>query len=298
MTESKLSLHAAEAVLAALAEATRLRLLGLCAAGEYCVGELAELLGQSEPRVSRHLKILAEAELVERRREGHRVLYRAARQGVAAGLLQAALARLDPSDAALQRDAVRRERLGRDQPPAAQVRETRLGRGLRELVLREAPRAARGATALVGFAHPELLDAVCRLGARATAIVENPALARAARSRIELQALDCEVLVRPTPGVVFHSLVLDRAAGAATPLDLALVQARTLLAPEGRLWLLERYDTLEEAGQRSAEHPLARLRRLLADAGYECQRIRPLEADGSHILVTSAQLAPSRVHAA
>lgn len=62
--------------LRAAAEATRLRILGLCAHGELSVGELCEVLAQSQPRVSRHLKLLVEADLLERHQEGSRVYFR------------------------------------------------------------------------------------------------------------------------------------------------------------------------------------------------------------------------------
>lgn len=54
----------------ALADATRLRILALLRAMELSVGELAQVLGQSQPRVSRHVKILVDAGLAERRKEG------------------------------------------------------------------------------------------------------------------------------------------------------------------------------------------------------------------------------------
>jgi ArsR family transcriptional regulator len=54
----------------ALADATRLRVLVLLRLMELSVGELAQVLGQSQPRVSRHLKILADAGVLERRKEG------------------------------------------------------------------------------------------------------------------------------------------------------------------------------------------------------------------------------------
>jgi ubiquinone/menaquinone biosynthesis C-methylase UbiE len=54
----------------ALADPTRLRILALLRQMELSVGELAQVLGQSQPRVSRHLKILADAGLLERRKEG------------------------------------------------------------------------------------------------------------------------------------------------------------------------------------------------------------------------------------
>ena len=55
--------------LRAAAEPTRLRLLALCAQGELTVSELTDILGQSQPRVSRHLKLLCEAGLLDRFRE-------------------------------------------------------------------------------------------------------------------------------------------------------------------------------------------------------------------------------------
>ena len=64
------------AALRAAAEVTRLRLLALCAEGEVTVSELVRILGQSQPRVSRHLKLLCDAGLLDRFREGSWVFYR------------------------------------------------------------------------------------------------------------------------------------------------------------------------------------------------------------------------------
>ncbi len=61
-----LSVQTSVAVLKAVAEPTRLRLLVLLGAGELNVKDLPRILGQSQPRISRHLKLLAEAGLVER----------------------------------------------------------------------------------------------------------------------------------------------------------------------------------------------------------------------------------------
>ena len=60
--------------LRAAAESTRLRLLVLCARGELTVSELAQILGQSQPRVSRHLKLLCDAGLLDRYRGGKSVV--------------------------------------------------------------------------------------------------------------------------------------------------------------------------------------------------------------------------------
>lgn len=68
--------------LRAAAEQTRLRILVLCAHSELSVGELVQILGQSQPRVSRHLKLLMEAKLLERHQEGSQVFYRQATDGL------------------------------------------------------------------------------------------------------------------------------------------------------------------------------------------------------------------------
>ncbi len=61
---------AAPKIFAALADPTRLRILMLLRAMELSVGEIAQVLGQSQPRVSRHVRILIDAGLAERRKEG------------------------------------------------------------------------------------------------------------------------------------------------------------------------------------------------------------------------------------
>lgn len=96
--------------LRAAGEQTRLRVLALLTEGELAVGELAQALGQSQPRVSRHLKLLTEAGLVERSPEGAWVFYRLPRATTTERhLAEATLAMLDPSDPVLAADAERLE---------------------------------------------------------------------------------------------------------------------------------------------------------------------------------------------
>ena len=94
--------------LRAAGEQTRLRTLLLLTEGELAVGELAQALGQSQPRVSRHLKLLTEAGLVERIPEGAWVFYRLpSAPTTERKLAAAALAMLDPADPVLARDCER-----------------------------------------------------------------------------------------------------------------------------------------------------------------------------------------------
>jgi ArsR family transcriptional regulator len=77
--------------LKAAAEPTRLRILALLADGELTVSEIVQILGQSQPRVSRHLKLLAEAGLIDRLPEGQWVFYRLADRDADLSRLLAAL---------------------------------------------------------------------------------------------------------------------------------------------------------------------------------------------------------------
>lgn len=83
-----------ETVTRALADPTRLRILRLLAHMELAVGELAQVLGQSQPRVSRHIGILCESGLAEKRREGSWIFLRQAGSAVSSRGLRAAAARM------------------------------------------------------------------------------------------------------------------------------------------------------------------------------------------------------------
>jgi ubiquinone/menaquinone biosynthesis C-methylase UbiE len=93
--------------LKAAGEPTRLRLLAILAEGELNVSDLTEILGQSQPRISRHLKLLMEAGLVERIREGAWAFFRLTEGTLKADILGSILQRLDRSDRQLARDRSR-----------------------------------------------------------------------------------------------------------------------------------------------------------------------------------------------
>src|SRR5262249_50679552 len=90
--------------LRAAGEPSRLRLLTLCDRGDLSVSDLAHALGQSEPRVCRHLRILSEAGLIERLRNGQWVHYRGAASAPAAGFVKGLLGQLERGDPVLKRD--------------------------------------------------------------------------------------------------------------------------------------------------------------------------------------------------
>jgi ubiquinone/menaquinone biosynthesis C-methylase UbiE/DNA-binding transcriptional ArsR family regulator len=104
--------------LAALSEPTRLRLAALLAETELTVTELTTILGQSQPRISRHLKLMVDAQLIERHREGAWAFFRIS-DAPAAELIGRTLALVDPGDAVFGADRARLDEVRRERARAA-----------------------------------------------------------------------------------------------------------------------------------------------------------------------------------
>ena len=105
MNESgRLGFETLNVALKAAGEETRLRVLALLAEAELTVSDLTDILRQSQPRISRHLRLLAEAGLVERFREGTWAFFRLAEHGGGAELARALIERLNPADPVIARD--------------------------------------------------------------------------------------------------------------------------------------------------------------------------------------------------
>ncbi len=100
--------------LRAVAETTRLRILFALSHGEMNVTELTQILGQSQPRVSRHLKLMTEAGLITRHKEGNWVLFRQREEGKGGALSRALAEMLPAHDPQLRLDLVRLDQI-RDQ---------------------------------------------------------------------------------------------------------------------------------------------------------------------------------------
>jgi ubiquinone/menaquinone biosynthesis C-methylase UbiE/DNA-binding transcriptional ArsR family regulator len=105
---AQLQFESLNSALKAAGEATRLRILALLGEAELTVSDLTAILRQSQPRISRHLRLMAEAGLVDRFREGSWAFFRLGERGGTAELARELIARLDPADMTLARD---RERL-------------------------------------------------------------------------------------------------------------------------------------------------------------------------------------------
>lgn len=296
--------------LRAAGEPSRLRLLALCDQGDLSVSDLAQALGQSEPRVCRHLRILSEAGLIERLRNGQWVHYRLATHTPAAGFVKGLLSQLDRSDAVFARDLDRALAEGggsKDSLP--RTSESRLGRALYGFIEANAPAARSGSALVVGVEHLELLESAASIASECTAIAHSRRAAQSARAFSERRGFNCRVLLAATPdglterdlaraGRSFDVVILDHLATANTEFARLLDYGQRALAPDGRMWLFERYESLEiprdKAKDKIVEHPLARLRRVLGDVGLHCERLSPIEADDEHVLAAFAAPAANR----
>ena len=302
--------------LKAAGEDSRLRLLALCARQELSVSDLAEAVRQSEPRVSRHLRILCEAGLLERLRQGQWVHYRLTRDAAAAAFVQGVLGQVDRNDALFgqdQRRAAGTRRSGAADAAGSdsgveRAAESRLGRALKGFV--ESVDVALGGTAaledrgvtralVVGVEHLELLEAAAEIADECIAIAHSRRAAQSARAFVERRGLACRVVMAASSqalcekdveaaGAQFDVVMLDHIAIPDGALDGMLKFGQRGLAAEGRLWLFERYESLESPRGKVVEHPIGRLRRMLGEVGLVCERLSPIEADGDHVLAAVA----------
>ncbi|MBT3359560.1 MAG: metalloregulator ArsR/SmtB family transcription factor [Rhodospirillales bacterium] len=107
--------------LRAVAEPTRLRILALCARGDLTVSELIRILDQSQPRISRHLRLLVDAGVLQRYREGSWVFHRLPREGAMARLAHELISRVDEGDPALVQAFLRLAEVKAERAEAAQA---------------------------------------------------------------------------------------------------------------------------------------------------------------------------------
>ena len=285
--------------LKAAGEPSRLRLLALCAEGGFTVSDLAHALRQSEPRVSRHLKILCGAGLLARTREGQFVSYGIADDVRAIGFVRGLLLQVDRRDALLLRDRAEARAAAPPEGEGVTAHSSRLERALRAFVEESGAGAAGERVLVVGTAHLGLLASVAARARDCTVIVHSRRRAQAVRAFAERRGFPCRVLTASgsregadgdlaRAGGPFDAVLVSHQAGGEQPLAQLLAQVRSAAAPAARLWILQRYESLEGARARVVEHPLARLRRLLDEAGLVCERLSPIEADGEHVLAAAA----------
>lgn len=294
--------------LRAAGEPTRLRLLALCAQREFSVSELALAVGQSGPRVSRHLKILCAAGLLTRLRLGQWVQYRLAQDPAAARFLQALVADLDPADPLLAPDRGRMKAAGVVAAAADPTARSNLDEALASFIATSAGPGRHDNALVVGVQHHALLASAVRMASECTGIAHSRRTAQAASAFVKREGLTCRIIFTDAAdgpigpelarsGRHYGAVVLDRVAPQAAPLATWLAAGGQMLANPGRLWIFERCDSLTAREDAAGTRPLARLRHLLDEAGFACERLSPIQA-GREQLLAAVAVPASAVRAA
>lgn len=235
----------------ALADPTRIRVLMLVRRMELAVGELADVLGQSQPRVSRHVRILADAGLVHRAKEGAWVFVRLGEAAITAPVL-AALDGWDRGEAAADIERLAAVRAERDASATAYfAAQAANWDRLRSLHVAESEVEAAIVAALRGRPLGHLLDIgtgtgrmIELLGPRASAatgIDRSPEMLRLARGKLEAAGLPHaqvrrgDMFALPQGDASADTVVLHQVLHFADAPREAIAEAARVLAPGGRL---------------------------------------------------------------
>lgn len=242
------------AQLRAAAEPTRLRLLALCARGAWCVSDLVTILGQSQPRLSRHLKLLVEAGLLERMPEGANAWFQLAGH---ADLARQIIARLPEDEALLAADRRAAARVAADRARTASDSFRRHGADWDEFRALDLPAAAIEAALLTALPPriPRLLDIGCGTGhllERVAPLVDSAlgvdasremlALARtrlAGRGLAHVSVRQADMYRLPLPDAGFDVATLQMVLHYAEDPAAALAEAARVLRPGGRLIVVD-----------------------------------------------------------
>jgi ubiquinone/menaquinone biosynthesis C-methylase UbiE len=306
--------------LAAAADPSRLRLLAVCAQGEWTVSELVQVMGQSQPRISRHLKILAEAGLLDRFREGSWVFYRRAQDGDGARLARSVCRLLPADDSTLQLDRRRLEVVRMARRRAAEAWFDHRAKAWDEE--RELSPAESQAidTALVkmfeGVSTPSLLDVgtgtgrvlqllASRIGYGLGVDVAQDMLKIARANLDRREARNCQVrhgdmYQLPLPDASFAAVTFHQVLHFADDPFAALAEARRVLAADGRIVVVDlarhaREDLREDRQHRRLGFSDAEMTTWLTELGLAIEP--PVRVPGKDLTVVlwSARLTDAQI---
>jgi ubiquinone/menaquinone biosynthesis C-methylase UbiE/DNA-binding MarR family transcriptional regulator len=255
---ARLSTNMLVTALKAAAEPTRLRILLLLAGGGLNVKDLTRILGQSQPRISRHLKLLSEAGLVGRAPEGSWVYFHLAQQPEARALVGHLLAALDPADAFWLRDRDRAEGVKRERETAAQTYfETKAADWdrIRALHVAEADVEAGVRAALrdlnidllvdLGTGTGRMLELTAEHYTRGLGFDRNPAMLAYARGKLErlnlthAQIRQADIYELPLGDGAADAVIMHQILHFLSDPARAVTEAARIVAPGGRLVIVD-----------------------------------------------------------
>jgi SAM-dependent methyltransferase len=239
--------------LKAFADPVRLRLLALCVRGECTVSELTQVMAQSQPRISQHLKQLCDAGLLERFRDGHFVYYRVPLGSEQAAQRRRLFALLPAGEPVYERDfeklcALRKQK-GMAVPDQDDGRTRDLHRALIELTVT----MPLGDLIDIGSGSGRILKLLGSRAQRAVGVDIDADARQLARAELLLAGIEnCSLRNGDMYELAFadgefDTVVLDDVLRGADRPMVAIAEARRILKPGGRLLLLSQVEGDETA---------------------------------------------------
>ena len=245
------------ASLRAAAEPTRLRLLALAGRGAFCVMDFTEILGQSQPRLSRHLKLLCDCGLLDRVREGSNVWF-ALPQGDNGALARDLIARLPPDDPILEADRRQAARVLAERARVASESFREKGadwdemraldlpaQAVEDALLSLIPENTGGSLLDIGTGTGRILELLAPRVRQALGVDASRAMLALARSRLAgPDFAHCGVRLAdmyrlPLANGAYDIVVLQMVLHHAEDPGLVLTEAARVLRPGGRLLLID-----------------------------------------------------------
>jgi len=258
LENTPLSLDQTVNLLRASGEPTRLRLLLLLSESDLTVSDLTEILGQSQPRISRHLKLLSEAGLLERYQEGAWAYFRLVDQGIGAGIITALIGQVDGGDNQVARDkerltAVRERRAARaaeyfsrsasewDRIRSLHVDETQVEAAMLEMVGPDKVPAMLD----LGTGTGRILELFSSIYEKGTGIDASRDMLSVARSRLDdaqlsrVQTRQGDLYILPTQAAAFELVTVHQVLHYLDDPASAIKEASKALKPGGRLLIVD-----------------------------------------------------------
>ena len=245
---------AAVDIFRALADPTRLRIVALLRRMELSVGELAQVLAQSQPRVSRHVKILVDAGVAARRREGSWVFLTPAPSPVAVPLF--ALIDAGGEDHWAVADAARLNAVRADRTAAAEryfaghaeqwdaIRSLHVAESAVEARMRDLLGPNIGRLVDIGTGTGRMIELLGQAADHATGIDRSPEMLRLARAKLAeaptpVDFRQADVGALPLPDASADTVVMHQVLHYIPAPELALREAARIVAPGGRLLVVD-----------------------------------------------------------
>lgn len=282
--------------LRAFAEPTRFRLLAILSHGELTVGEIAEIVGQSQPRISRHLKLLSDAGVLERFKEEQRTYYRLV-NGDMGALTSQLLKQVEAGDPQLDRDRrasthVLDKRVRQASAKWEDVRRsaesTYADEQVVQSMLKEVGNETWDQLLDVGTGTGNMLRLLGARARHAVGLDISPQALRIARAKVRGAGLShcvfkCgDMYDLPFAAGSFDAVTLDHVLSAAERPAAALREAARALRKGGRMVVVEHAERLATTAE---DEPQSVLRSWFGRAGLQCEKIKTIRSEQAQLIL-------------